>query len=242
MRKIILLAALGVLASATGAGAQAVISGGRHDLSAGTSLTNADAAINGQKCVFCHTPHSGALAAPLWNRSAPTGAAYQLYTSSTMDAASPGGPAVGAGVSGACLSCHDGTIGMDILLNLGGTARTVPATVFTVLGTARATYSPVGATGNRMLSGGPFMGTDLRNDHPITIIYETPRLATPGEFVTQAISGTKITVGTLPLFGTATATATVECASCHNPHNNTNVPFLRRSNANSALCLNCHIK
>ena len=28
----------------------------------------------------------------------------------------------------------------------------------------------------------------------------------------------------------------------HVPHSSTNVPFLRRSNSGSALCLTCHIK
>jgi predicted CXXCH cytochrome family protein len=96
------------------------------------------------------------------------------------------------------------------------------------------------------MSGGlPFLGSDLRNDHPITIIYETARAATPTEFVTQTVTGTKITVGAtnpLPLYGASSTSATVECASCHNPHNNANGMFLRKSNSGSALCLTCHIK
>lgn len=34
----------------------------------------------------------------------------------------------------------------------------------------------------------------------------------------------------------------VECGSCHDPHNYTNATFLRRANAGSALCLSCHVK
>ena len=34
----------------------------------------------------------------------------------------------------------------------------------------------------------------------------------------------------------------VQCATCHNVHDNTNVPFLRVNNAASGLCLTCHIK
>ncbi|MDI6804067.1 MAG: cytochrome c3 family protein [Bacteroidota bacterium] len=38
-------------------------------------------------------------------------------------------------------------------------------------------------------------------------------------------------------------TATLECGSCHNPHSVSGVSmFLRVSNANSELCLTCHIK
>ena len=34
----------------------------------------------------------------------------------------------------------------------------------------------------------------------------------------------------------------VECASCHDPHTDVNPTFLRRSNAQSAVCLTCHNK
>ncbi len=245
VKRTILLAALGVLIAAGGPRAQATIAGGPHDFSTGSALRNTDATINGQTCVFCHTPHSGGVTVPLWNRNAPA-TAYQLYTSSSMDAATPTAAAVQSSVSGACLSCHDGSIGIDVLVNLGGAAHAA-SVAFTAQGGARATYGTTGApaTSNLMTGGPPFMGDDLRNDHPITIIYETARAATPSEFVTQAISGSRVTVGStnpLPLYGTATATATVECASCHNPHNNTNGTFLRKANTGSALCLTCHIK
>ena len=55
----------------------------------------------------------------------------------------------------------------------------------------------------------PFLGTDLRNDHPVSIIYETARAATTTEFVQQVKTGSKIQVGAsnpLPLFGTTTWT------------------------------------
>jgi predicted CXXCH cytochrome family protein len=47
------------------------------------------------------------------------------------------------------------------------------------------------------------------------------------------------TTGGLRLYG---ATNTLECGSCHNVHDNTAAPFLRKSNAASALCKTCHIK
>lgn len=34
----------------------------------------------------------------------------------------------------------------------------------------------------------------------------------------------------------------VECASCHDPHSDTNATFLRISNTGSAVCLSCHVK
>jgi predicted CXXCH cytochrome family protein len=244
MRVTLAGAALAVLLSASSAFAQSTVAFGPHDLSAGSGIRNTDGSINGQTCVFCHTPHMGSVSVPLWNRSSAT-TTYQVYTSSTMDALGPTSAAVQSSVSGACMSCHDGSIAVDVLTNLAGAAH-VASIAFTRQATSKATYSNSGTgTGNIMSGGAPFLGTDLRNDHPITIIYETARAATPAEFVTQTITGTKISVGTtnpLPLYGSSTATATVECASCHNPHNNANGMFLRKSNAGSAMCLTCHIK
>jgi predicted CXXCH cytochrome family protein len=220
------------------------IAGGPHDLSGGSALRNTDNTIDGQTCVFCHTPHGGANSVPLWNRTAPTGAAYQLYSSSTSDVVTTASD-IASGVSGACLSCHDGTIAMDVLSNVNGTAFG-PAVGFTRQGTAKASFSASGGGANNVMSGGlPFLGTDLRNDHPVAIVYETARVATPTEFVTQVLSGAKISVGStepVPLFGSSTSNARVECASCHNPHNNSLGSFLRKSNTGSAICLSCHVK
>lgn len=241
MKRILVLAAAAVLALSVNAGAQSVIAGGPHDFSVGSALRNTDTAIDGQTCVFCHTPHGGRTDIPLWNRNTPA-TAYTVYTSSSMNASAPTPAAIQSSVSGGCMSCHDGSIAIDVLSNLGGTSHAASVT-FTAQAGAKATYS--GSGGGLMSGGLPMLGSDLRNDHPVTIIYETARAATSAEFVTQSIAGSKVSVGAtnpLPLFGAATSSATVECASCHNPHNNVNDNFLRKSNAGSALCLTCHIK
>jgi predicted CXXCH cytochrome family protein len=246
MKRVVTLAALAVIIGAAPAYAQntSVIAGGPHDLSAGSALRTTNAAINGQTCVFCHTPHGGSISIPLWNRNAPSGAAYQLYTSSTMSSNTTAAQ-VASGVTGACMSCHDGTIAVDVLAGLNGLPFGA-AVAFTKQSTAKSTYSNAGTGTSNVMSGGlPFLGTDLRNDHPVAIVYETARAGNAASYVTQAITGTKITVGVsapLPLYGTSTSNATVECASCHNPHNNSLGNFLRKANTGSAMCLTCHIK
>lgn len=246
MKNVLLLAGLAAVLVGTPMYAQntSVIAGGPHDMSSGSALRNANASIDGQTCIFCHTPHGGANDIPLWNRSAPTGGAYQLYTSTTSDVTTTAAQ-IATSVSGACLSCHDGTIAVDVLSNVNGLAFG-PAVSFTRQGTAKATYSPAGGGSSNLMTGGlPFLGTDLRNDHPVAIVYETARAATPSEFVTQTVTGAKIAVGAtdpVPLYGTSAADARVECASCHNPHNNSLGSFLRKSNTGSAICLSCHIK
>ncbi|MCP5150162.1 MAG: hypothetical protein H6983_10600 [Ectothiorhodospiraceae bacterium] len=70
-------------------------------------------------CVYCHTPHQAnrQVAAPLWNRTAPT-LDYTRY------APSPGSTLTAADVTDpgpnslTCLSCHDGSVGIDSIINM----------------------------------------------------------------------------------------------------------------------------
>lgn len=215
LKKTLLIVPVVVL---LGAGAvYAAVAGTPHDLSAGTAINNADTEVDGQTCIFCHTPHSANTAGgPLWNRtvsSAP--ATYTLYSSSTMNS-TPSDPP--GGVSLACLSCHDGQASVGALLNVNGAAKTVAVTV---LGTAKAIY-----TSGAMSGGVPFIGQDLSNDHPVGIDYAAA-LAGGGFKAVAAI--------TLPLYSGA-----VECGTCHNPHDDSNGNFLRMANNGSALCNDCH--
>jgi hypothetical protein len=95
----------------------------KHNLAANTDIVSTG---TGEVCVFCHTPHGGRTdvaggGAPLWNRALPSGAGYQTYTSPNFDNDQNGGTDNGPkGVSLACLSCHDGTIALDALINAPG--------------------------------------------------------------------------------------------------------------------------
>jgi hypothetical protein len=244
------------MTSATGfAQNTAVIAGGPHDLSNGSAVRNTNAAIGGQTCVFCHVPHGGSTNQPLWNRSNPTGAAYQVYSSSTSASVATAA-GLASGISGACLSCHDGTIAMDVLTNVSGsafgTAPTTGSVVFTAGPNKKATYiNGAGGTANVMSGGPPTLGNDMRNDHPVAIVYQTAfNQQTPAQYAAITQVGPAIYIngagGKLPLFGSTTANATVECASCHDSHNNslngTLGGFLRQSNTGSQMCKACHLK
>jgi len=122
------------------------------------NLTNLTAGTD-QVCVFCHTPHGAATGqsaagVPLWNKTLPDPASYQRY--STLNTATLDGQETDVGsVSLACLSCHDGTQARDVLINSPGSGMTGPA-----LGVGPMTGTPV-----------PVLGTDLTDDHPISIQY-----------------------------------------------------------------------
>ena len=190
---------------------------GRSTVTGAAALTGV--ADYGEICVYCHTPHGGQTGAPLWNRAFGS-TAYTMYTSAnsaTMDmtvGATPGN------VSLACLSCHDGTIGLDVITNVPNSSSATSGAV---------TLASLFTTSPNSLK---VLGTELRNDHPIGVTFSTLDAA----FKTQA----SIVTAGLKFYGAAADQ--VECATCHNPHNSTNVPFLRKSNASSGLCLTCHIK
>jgi predicted CXXCH cytochrome family protein len=249
--KVLVFIGVAVFSLASTAHAQltSVIKGGPHDLTTGSALTittttTANTAIDGQTCIFCHAPHGGGNNTPLWNRGNPA-TGYQVYTStSSVTAETASG--IQTGPSGACLSCHDGTIAVDVLTNVNGLAFAGGAS-FTKAGTAKATSGATGGGANDLMTGGlPFLGSDMRNDHPVAIVYNTAYAASSksGQYVTPSTSGTVVTVGTqnLPLYGGNATTATVECSSCHNSHDNHLGNFLRVKNTGSQMCLSCHIK
>ena len=57
---------------------------------------------------------------------------------------------------------------------------------------------------------------------------------------TDGRDGTAINL--IPNVAGGTTNVGIECASCHNAHNNSLGNFLRKSNAGSAICTSCHIK
>ncbi len=159
-------------------------------------------------CIFCHTPHHASDVTPLWSRPENT-TIYTLYTSSTMTAV-PGQP---TGYSRLCLSCHDGTVALG---SLHGAAIPIPLNVPDLSGRASN------------------LGTNLRNDHPISFLYMDA--FSDGEL--RHISDLKSMYPAIKLENDVN----VECTSCHNPHSDPYGKFLVMDNHNSLLCTACHVK
>lgn len=147
-------------------------------------------------CVYCHTPHgaSGQISAPLWNRTINT-SAYQIYDKPRTLNRPIGQPGPN---SLTCLSCHDGTISIDSIINMpgsGGYNRAQETSVNPAFldtwnsGNSAAVHATMGPTpGNDQqctfchANGQPaenfafevfVIGTDLRDDHPIGIQFPT---------------------------------------------------------------------
>jgi len=165
-----------------------------------------------QICVPCHTPHGGSPDVPLWNHAAQAGG-YTPYTSTTINADDVNAGDPQAGsISFLCLGCHDGSVALGSVINDPGDLTDTTSTMGAVVAN---------------------LGTDLSNDHPVAFAYDNQVYTDDGELVDPS------TITTLDFFG---AGSDMECATCHDPHYDTNTPFLVISNAGSALCLTCHVK
>ncbi len=126
-------------------------------------------------CVFCHTPHggkgaTGAAVAPLWNKALPASGTFTTYD--TLGTSSLQGSITEVGsVSIACLSCHDGSQAMDVMINQPGSGG-YNASGAVLGGTWTSGTGNVGADG-KMLTTNPIpgLGTNLKDDHPVGIQY-----------------------------------------------------------------------
>jgi mono/diheme cytochrome c family protein len=152
----------------------------------------------GEVCVYCHTPHGAnkAIDLPLWNRTINTNS-YITYdtlgtSSLTSEVSQPGINSL------ACLSCHDGTLGVDSIINMPGSGgysaaqQTVQSDAFldqwtntsgpdaTVHVGLNGVNEAAGCLACHSIDAGivgagatnfqPFaIGTDLTDDHPVGI-------------------------------------------------------------------------
>lgn len=220
-QKVFLFTIAAILLSGAPAGRAASVVGSKHDISV----------AGGEVCVHCHTPHfaSTTIAAPLWNKTITNMDAFTMYTSPTMDTAVPARP---SGLSLACLGCHDSVSAPE-----AATSTDVHSVINAPGSGLTGTYSISCAACHDTHGGSmfkvPAIGPNLTNDHPISIAY--PTAAQDAGFLPPA--DPQKGWPDVPFFA-----GRVECATCHDVHDPARVPFLRISNAGSALCLRCHLK
>ncbi len=158
-------------------------------------------------CVFCHTPHNAAPQSPLWNRENPR-THYRVYESSTLDARmdQPSGP------SKMCLSCHDGSMALGMVLS-------APAT------------RPIVMTARTIPPGNTDLTNNLSDDHPIGFRYDRALSNRDDQLRPPEVISMELPLG---------AHGVVHCTTCHDPHNNELGNFLRMSDRMSIICITCH--
>jgi Doubled CXXCH motif (Paired_CXXCH_1) len=232
-------------------------------------------------CVYCHTPHGAnrTVNAPLWNRTMKSNT-YQTYD--LLNTASLTQPVTQPGINSlTCLSCHDGTTAVDSIINMPGAGRynaaqeTVENTDFLNNqwdnrrgpdATTHARLAPgeclaCHSAGAGVVGAGATdftVGTDLRNDHPVGILFPPAGAGTDFKEPTRREArlayfdnngNARADPAEIRLYNSGEGYE-VECASCHDPHGVPsagpgsvfNPTFLRVANGASAVCLTCHTK
>lgn len=211
MKKVLVLV-VALMLVASGAMA-ANITGSSHDLSALAT------GLDGELCVFCHTPHGGGTQAPLWNRGAGVDITAELGYSAYVNANTLDATMTYTGDVPLCMSCHDGNMGRQLTNFKNASVTPTEAAVGTLT----------------MTAGPSLLGVDMTNDHPAGFTY-------PADGVDAGLH----TLATVNAASMLRGTNEVWCASCHNVHDYGDTtdmqPFLRVSNTNSDLCLTCHNK
>ena len=261
--------AFAVAGVATSLPAQAQIKDTKHNLgNLGTGVNKFSGTA--EICVFCHTPHGAdtSAAVPLWNRTLPAPATFTTYDSlgtSSLD----GKTAPVGSVSIACLSCHDGVTSMSAVINAPGsgtsgdaawtagtwsganqTGGVLAAGIITNLGKDLKNDHPIGIQyggGGLTVTAptGALKDADFKmpsnSDINGTKVWWVDTEATANGTRQKSDMLLYTRAATAGYTGQTEAEPFVECASCHDPHT-TNQTFLRVSNANSAVCLACHVK
>jgi predicted CXXCH cytochrome family protein len=188
-----------------------------------TGLAGTSHDIAGGGCKGCHAPHNGALANAgttgstalilLWSRNFPNGTnTFGVYDSATM-----GNKAAELGGSSLATSTD---VRMYSLLCLschdGVTSTFTPA------------MKDLNMVGSKTGSG-TYNSYGLTNDHPVNMAYDPTKDTSLQPVATVTAS--------LPLYG---PTNTMQCGTCHEPHNNLNTNYLRQPN-NTTHCTTCHL-
>ncbi len=220
-----------------------------HTPHTGVSAVNESTIWNTSTNSYENTGGSGQLL--LWNRALTNAASsgsitYSTYTSSTMDADT----STVRAYSLLCLSCHDGISAMNVLHNYPADDNPddwAPFAPMDPLNGVDQIGDVCPGVNCDINIGERVPGSDtgvmlLSNDHPISFDYPSTDNGLVAANPSGYVGDTAVRLFPNPSTGLPTS---VECSTCHDVHNygsGAQQPFLVMSNANSALCLNCHIK
>lgn len=207
-------------------------------------------------CVFCHTPHAGQGSTPLWNKPLPS-SSFSMYTSPTFEMGPAGqmGSVVGT-PSILCMSCHDGTMAMNVVTNSPGRGTTGSIPDGGMNTRMDQVYNPSwpgtypGPNISGSYSGGGESIDKLTDEHPISFTYN-PGADTEGNNFPAVASGviTGASGTKYRLYGSNKDQ--FECSTCHDVHDTATydklsqggryeIFFLRGSNLSSQMCRDCH--
>ncbi len=220
------------------------VDGSKHDFS-GRDAGDKRSGV----CTFCHTPHRAIRTNPVWNHTLASN--VYRWSKLTTNGGTPY-PTITTSWPGAaplCLSCHDGSKAIGDLAWFNGESW------------VGRPIDDDNHNGDNVQIG--TATGDLTNNHPISFPYPFAGAASTYNGVTTAsaalsqgwradptASGIRLfrQVGGLVIAGTAVGATGIECASCHDQHDNpANVEddyFLRGSTDardQNYICTKCHL-
>lgn len=222
------------------------ILGSKHDLTALNKRAGAKAMAGvayddyENACVYCHIPPEAknkggsGLQIAGWNRIRSAMEGYTLYSSRTFQSQAR----IPNEVTLLCLSCHDGTMAVDQVVNTpkawkSGSRMTMHMKINSGTDLDHCGLCHDGFTAHAL--NNRHIGTDLRRNHPVSIRYPGMGASTTGSLQ----SGFKSPRDQYGFDnGVRLFDGFVECASCHNVHDPSKVKFLRVKA--EFLCVTCH--
>lgn len=237
-------------------GADDPILGSKHDFTGLNARAGVEAmsgvAFSDYKysCVYCHIPPEETGAQPAdfggiqdWNRFTPAVDNYQFYASKGSHSLDTNPNKLNP-ISMLCLSCHDGTMAVDMVVFKPVTYDpTIDEALHMRLNVSTDIdndFENCGKCHNGVVAhdiAPKVLGEDLRNDHPISMQYAGLGLKDP-DFAPPPVAdqaNNRIFSNGVKLYNNQ-----VECMTCHNVHDPSK-ELLLRANA-EVLCFTCHIK
>lgn len=202
----------------------------KHNLSV-TGPGDVKAVRETQICIFCHTPHNASPSQPLWNHELSAAVNYVNYASDTLQsyASEAEAPPID-GVSKLCLSCHDGTVAIGLIVS-----PWVEITMVTVPGVIDAS--------GKMIGGPGYLGTDLSGGHPISIVFDEALVGRRNSAEPPLTPLKWPIVDPDVRLRPTQGGYGVQCTACHDPHDSKSAggwPPLWRKLTYDEVCLVCH--
>jgi predicted CXXCH cytochrome family protein len=239
-----------------------------HDLSASSTIASGvKATTDNEICKFCHAPHKAQSSDLAWNHLQTANTTWNWGGATSTSSGTPLPTTNLRSSTRICLGCHDGTVSVGAVNNVGGGVGGTIA-MATVAGKTDSTgkiieaRDLVGAAGNLSSNhpiGIPYAGqtgyNGVNSAIPAASVNNLPGgywkvqvggCASPTGVCTQAtgapLNGTRINL--IPNVPNGTTNLGIECDTCHDPHNKYGLAnFLRVEGTSSdALCRSCHNK
>jgi len=190
-------------------------------------------------CIYCHEPTHGDMKLkddprriPNWNRLKPATENYEIYRSNTLDSKTTRNISE---ISMLCLSCHDGSMAVDRIVFKPRAWDNEEDAALHMRINASSDLRSCGKCHDGEVAHDisvKELGTDLRNDHPISIRYLG---------IDQDVRGFRSPDSGLGFDnGIKLYDGKIECATCHDIHDPEANMLLRTDS--EQLCTTCHLR